>query len=129
MAQPLQPSPSQAARSLWATPPIRRRMRESCVAGRAAFFFGDRKMTARMRIVVVGNGMVGQRFLERVTAAGSFDITVVGEEPRPAYDRVQLSSFFSGKSAEDLNLAPPGFFAQHGITLHLNERVTEIDRA
>ncbi len=97
---------------------------------------------ATHNIVVVGNGMVGQRFLEELVAATKqlshpvgehaprpWSVTVFAEERRPAYDRVQLSSFFSGKSAEDLSLAPPGFFAQHGITLHLNERVTEIDRA
>ena len=86
-------------------------------------------MTARMRIVVVGNGMVGQRFLEKLPAADSFDITVIGEEPRPAYDRVQLSSFFAGKTAEDLNLVPPGFFETCGIVVRLGERAAEIDRA
>ncbi|MFM2288668.1 MAG: Nitrite reductase large subunit, partial [Pseudomonadota bacterium] len=55
----------------------------------------------RTRIVVIGNGMVGQRLLEKLTSEGNpgFDITVICEEPRPAYDRVQLSGFFSGKSA------------------------------
>ncbi|HEX8756253.1 MAG TPA: nitrite reductase large subunit NirB, partial [Steroidobacteraceae bacterium] len=84
-------------------------------------------MTARTRIVVVGNGMVGQRFLERLPAAHSFDITVLCEEPRPAYDRVQLSSFFAGKSAGDLNLVPPGFFEAHGIRVRLGERAVAID--
>jgi nitrite reductase (NADH) large subunit len=86
-------------------------------------------MAARERIVVVGNGMVGQRFLEKLPAPESFDVTVIGEEPRPAYDRVQLSSFFAGKAAEDLNLVPPGFFEAHGIALHLSERAVAIDRA
>ena len=86
-------------------------------------------MTARTRIVVVGNGMVGQRFLEKLPAPKSFDITVIGEEPRPAYDRVQLSSFFSGRTAEDLNLVPPGFFEACGIGTRLGERAIAIDRA
>jgi nitrite reductase (NADH) large subunit len=73
--------------------------------------------------------MVGQRFLEALPQDHGFEITVFGEEPRPAYDRVQLSAFFAGKSAEDLSLVPAGFFARAGITLHLNERVTAIDRA
>jgi len=50
------------------------------------------------RIVVVGNGMVGHRFLERIAAredAGRFAITVIGEEARRAYDRVNLSAFFN----------------------------------
>jgi nitrite reductase (NADH) large subunit len=86
-------------------------------------------MTARTRLVVVGNGMVGQRFLEKLPAANSFDITVIGEEPRPAYDRVQLSAFFAGRTPEDLNLVPPGFFEACGIATRLGERVAAIDRA
>jgi nitrite reductase (NADH) large subunit len=84
-------------------------------------------MIARTRIVVVGNGMVGQRFLEKLPAAHSFDITVLCEEPRPAYDRVRLSSFFAGESAEDLNLVPSGFFEAHGISVRLNARAAAID--
>jgi nitrite reductase (NADH) large subunit len=86
-------------------------------------------MSAPTRIVLIGNGMVGQRFLETLPAARSYDITVIGEEPRPAYDRVQLSSFFAGRTAEDLNLVPPGFFEAHGIGLRLGERAVAIDRA
>ena len=66
-------------------------------------------MTQKLRLVVTGNGMVGQRLLEQLCArnAADFDITVLCEEPRPAYDRVQLSAFFAGKTAEDLSLVPP----------------------
>jgi nitrite reductase (NADH) large subunit len=86
-------------------------------------------MTARTRIVVVGNGMVGQRFLEKLPAPETLEITVMGEEPRPAYDRVRLSAFFSGKTAEDLALVPPGFFETCGITVRLSARAVSIDRA
>ena len=85
-------------------------------------------MNARSKLLVVGNGMVGQRFLESLPADSPFDITVLGEEPRAAYDRVQLSAFFSGKTADDLSLAAPGFFAERNIRLQLNERVVSIDR-
>ena len=83
------------------------------------------------RLVVIGNGMVGQRFLESLVAAapGAHDITVFCEEPRAAYDRVQLTSYFGGKSATDLSVVPEGFFARHGITLRLNDRALAIDRA
>jgi len=80
------------------------------------------------RVVVIGNGMVGQRFLEQLVARGSeLEITAFCEEPRPAYDRVQLTSFFSGKSATDLNVVPEKFFQQHGVTLRLNDSVLSID--
>jgi nitrite reductase (NADH) large subunit len=72
--------------------------------------------------------MVGQRFLESLPPDSPFDITVLAEEPRPAYDRVQLSAFFSGKTADDLSLVSPSYFASSGIALKLNERAVSIDR-
>jgi nitrite reductase (NADH) large subunit len=85
-------------------------------------------MNARSRLLVIGHGMVGLRFLESLPPDAPFDITVVGEEPRPAYDRVQLSSFFCGKTAADLSLAASGFFEQNNIGLRLSERATAIHR-
>ncbi len=87
--------------------------------------------THRPNIIVIGNGMVGQKLLENLVETGAhqhFNILTFSEEPRPAYDRVGLSSFFSGKSADDLSLIPEGFFQQHDIGIHLSEAVTEIDR-
>jgi nitrite reductase (NADH) large subunit len=75
--------------------------------------------------------MVGQRFLEQLTSHMSsdvLDVTVFCEEPRAAYDRVQLTSFFAGKSAIDLSVVPPRFFEDRSITLRLNDRVFAIDR-
>ena len=43
------------------------------------------------------------------------EVTVLCEEPRPAYDRVHLSEFFSGKSAAELSLVEPGFFERTGF--------------
>ena len=85
-----------------------------------------------MRIAVIGNGMVGQRFLEQLVARGkekgtACEITVFCEEPRPAYDRVQLTSFFSGKTASDLALTSKAFFANSKITLRLNDSVLAVD--
>ena len=86
-------------------------------------------MDSKPRLVVIGNGMVGQRFLEQLVAATTrFQVIVLGEEPRAAYDRVQLSAFFSGKTADDLSVVPDGFMAQHGIQLRLSERAIAIDR-
>jgi nitrite reductase (NADH) large subunit len=79
-----------------------------------------------MKVVVIGNGMVGQRFLEQLAKRKSdAEITVFCEEPRPAYDRVQLTSFFSGKTAADLSL----FREPLDITLRLNDPVLAIDPA
>ncbi len=83
-----------------------------------------------MKIIVIGHGMVGHKFLESLSAGdmGKLEVTVLCEEPRPAYDRVHLSEFFAGKSAEDLSLVPPGFFERDNLLLKLNVRATAIDR-
>ena len=81
-------------------------------------------------VVVIGNGMVGHKFCEKLMAASSsFQIVVFGEEPRPAYDRVHLSEYFNGKSANDLGLSMAGWFdADRDIVLHIGDPVKEVDR-
>ncbi|WP_431903831.1 nitrite reductase large subunit NirB [Micromonospora carbonacea] len=79
------------------------------------------------RVVVIGNGMVGQRFTEALRARDTdrrWQVTVLAEERRPAYDRVRLSAFFDGVSAEELNLHTP----DDGVELRLGEPATAIDR-
>jgi len=88
-------------------------------------------MRVKKTLVVIGNGMVGQNFLETLVASSAYtDYQVVTfcEEPRVAYDRVHLSEYFSGKSAEDLSLVESGFFEKNNITLHLGDRAVRIDR-
>jgi len=82
------------------------------------------------RLVVIGNGMVGQRLLEELTRTPgtNLEITVLAEEPRPAYDRVHLTSFFSGKSAAELSLVDPAFFEKHGIAFHRADPAVRLDR-
>lgn len=80
------------------------------------------------RIVVVGNGMVGYKFCEKLRSRTNHEIIVYGEEPRPAYDRVHLSSWFSGATATDLEMAPLSWYAENNIALHTGELVVDIDR-
>jgi nitrite reductase (NADH) large subunit len=81
------------------------------------------------RVIVVGNGMVGFKFCEKLrNLSKEIKIIVYGEEPRPAYDRVHLSSFFSGTTAEELLIAPREWYKDHNIELHTSELVTDIDR-
>ncbi|MGW0808024.1 nitrite reductase large subunit NirB [Nonomuraea sp. NPDC002799] len=76
------------------------------------------------RIVVVGYGPTAHRLVETLAGQG-FEgrITVIGEEPRPAYDRVALTSYLSGTTIEDLTYPVPS-----GVVTRLNSRVTGIDR-
>ena len=89
-------------------------------------------MGIKQTLVVIGNGMVGQHFLASfVTGSGKdeYEIVTFCEEPRPAYDRVHLSEFFSGKTAEDLSLVDSNFFEQHNITIHIGDKAAKICRA
>ncbi|MDP2901903.1 MAG: nitrite reductase large subunit NirB [Methylovulum sp.] len=88
-------------------------------------------MSMKQTIVVIGNGMVGQNFLAGLVlspAKAGYEVITFCEEPRAAYDRVHLSEFFSGKTAEDLSLVEDGFFADNGITIHLGDKAVAIDR-
>ncbi|MFG2373435.1 nitrite reductase large subunit NirB [Streptomyces sp. NPDC048504] len=83
-------------------------------------------------IVLVGHGMVGQRFLEALAERGltaTHRVVVLCEEPRPAYDRVQLTSYFSGRTPEELSLTDAEFIAEHGIELYVGDPAETIDRA
>ncbi|WP_406469795.1 nitrite reductase large subunit NirB [Streptomyces hirsutus] len=82
-------------------------------------------------IVLVGHGMVGQRFLEALAERGltaTHRVVVLCEEPRPAYDRVRLTSYFSGRTPEDLSLTDLRFVEDHGIELHVGDPAESIDR-
>ena len=82
-------------------------------------------------LVVIGNGMVGHKFLELLLEdrhRDDWQVVTFCEEPRFAYDRVNLSSFFSGKTAADLSLVEPGLYDDAGITVHRADRAAAIDR-
>jgi nitrite reductase (NADH) large subunit len=82
-------------------------------------------------LIVIGNGMVGHRFLTLMInrgAAQQYQIVTFCEEPRLAYDRMHLSQYFAGKSAEDLALAAPGFYQENAIAVYPQDRVVAIDR-
>jgi nitrite reductase (NADH) large subunit len=82
-----------------------------------------------MKIVIIGNGMVSYKFCEKLIEKtnNQFQMVVFGEEVRPAYDRVHLSEFFSGKSANELTMAPAAWYADNGIRLHLSDPVVQIN--
>ncbi|MGH9762104.1 MAG: hypothetical protein ACREAC_14860, partial [Blastocatellia bacterium] len=53
----------------------------------------------RKRLVVVGNGMAGARFVEEVLARGGdrlYEIVMFGDEPYGNYNRILLSGVVSG---------------------------------
>lgn len=85
----------------------------------------------RERIVVVGNGMCSLRFIERLLtlAPDRFEVTVVGGELSPAYNRVLLCSLLSGDlSLADCSLRSTSWYSDGGIRLYLGRHVVHIDR-
>jgi nitrite reductase (NADH) large subunit len=85
----------------------------------------------KQNLVVVGNGMVGHQFLQSLADSGQldqFNVTVFCEEPRLAYDRVYLSSYFSGATAEDLAMGHIAVYQSWGLNVLIGEAVTSIDR-
>jgi len=84
----------------------------------------------RRRLLIIGNGMCGLRLLEELVALAPsrFDVTVIGAEPRPAYNRVLLSPLLAGElTAADVELKPEGWYAEHNITLRTGDPVTALD--
>jgi nitrite reductase (NADH) large subunit len=84
----------------------------------------------RQRILVVGNGMVGHKLvatLARNGATAAWDVTVVGEEPFAAYDRVHLSRLFDGAPLEHLALGSAELYEDPAVSFLVSERVTTLD--
>ncbi|KAK4242734.1 hypothetical protein C8A03DRAFT_39903 [Achaetomium macrosporum] len=89
---------------------------------------------ARKRIVVVGLGMVGISFIEKLlkldARAREYNITVVGEEKHVAYNRVGLTTFFEHRKVENLYLNPLDWYdsiLDGALSYHINTKVTKID--
>src|SRR5260370_16175666 len=79
-------------------------------------------------LLVIGHGMVGHRLVAALAERGGLDawnVTVLGEEPQPAYDRVALSSLFNGAVAADLDLRPH----EAAVTVLSGQTVARIDPA
>ncbi len=86
----------------------------------------------KLKLVMVGNGMAGVRTLEELIkiAPDVYDITVFGAEPHPNYNRILLSPVLAGEqSVQDIILNDLDWYQNHGITLHLGKKITQIDRA
>ncbi len=84
---------------------------------------------SKKRIVVVGNGMVGHRFIDTLLQSGRDDLDIItfSEESRLAYDRVQLTSYLTGKTVQDLAMTDESYYQTNGIRYILNEKVTALD--
>ena len=85
----------------------------------------------RKTLVVIGHGMVAHRLVQAAIERGlteRYDVVVLGEEPRAAYDRVALTSFFSAADPAELSLLPDGSYDDPRVRLELGCPVTGLDR-
>lgn len=86
----------------------------------------------KRKILVVGNGMAGVRCVEEILALSpsAFEITIVGAEPHPNYNRILLSKVLGGEGGlDDIVLNPYAWYAEQGVTLHAGKQVLELDGA
>ena len=82
-------------------------------------------------IIVIGAGQAGSSLVVKLRALGcAGDITLIGGEPVPPYQRPPLSKkYMLGEmDVERLFLRPESFYADQNITLRLGVQVTSIDR-
>src|SRR6476619_4290919 len=86
----------------------------------------------REKLVVIGNGMAGARFVEELLSRvgrDQFDIVMFGDEPYGNYNRILLSGVLSGThDPQDIFINPLSWYDEHGVTLHAGARATRIDR-
>jgi nitrite reductase (NADH) large subunit len=85
----------------------------------------------RKTVVVIGNGMVGHRFCEQLIRHDvdqRYRVVNFCEEPRPAYDRVNLTKYFDDRDADRLLLARIEWYEENGISLYVGDRAAAIDR-
>jgi nitrite reductase (NADH) large subunit len=83
-------------------------------------------------LVVIGNGMAAAKLCEELAtkALGRYAVAVIGDEPRPAYNRVLLSSLLADEvEASDIELKPTSWWRDRGVTLLYGRSVTTIDTA
>ncbi|SGY20621.1 BQ5605_C016g08108 [Microbotryum silenes-dioicae] len=89
--------------------------------------------TNRIQIFVVGLGMVGIAFIEKVLNLDQdkrYFIRTCGEEKHLAYNRVGLTEYFQHRNVEDLYLNDPNWYAEQEpdrFAFHVGEQVTLID--
>lgn len=85
----------------------------------------------KQKLVMVGNGMAGIRTIEEIIERepDMFEITVIGEEPYPNYNRIMLSNILQKKmTVEETILNDYDWYKEQGITLINDDKVEIINK-
>ena len=86
----------------------------------------------KRKLVMVGNGMAGVAFVEQLLKLNpnKYEITIIGAEPHPNYNRIMLSSVLAGDAEmKDIVLNDWDWYRDNHIMLHVGHIVTQIDTA
>lgn len=84
------------------------------------------------KLVMIGNGMAGLRTIEEILDRDPqhFEITIIGKEAYPNYNRIMLSNILQNKmTVEETIMNSYDWYAEHDIKLVNNDPVTILDRA
>ncbi|MUT66578.1 nitrite reductase large subunit NirB [Paenibacillus sp. NEAU-GSW1] len=87
-------------------------------------------MTERKKLVLVGNGMAGVRSIEHLLklAPDAYDITIIGSEPHPNYNRIMLSHVLAGTAGiDDIVINDWNWYKENNINLITGQTVTKVD--
>ena len=83
-------------------------------------------MASKLKLIVIGNGIAGDRTIEEILARGAcemFDIAVFGDEPFGNYNRIMLSAVLEGTTdAGAILLNPLQWYDEHAIRLRSGVR-------
>jgi nitrite reductase (NADH) large subunit len=89
-------------------------------------------LTAKARLLIIGNGMAGARTLEEILRRGGgdqFQVTVFGDEPYGNYNRILLSNVLAGiENTAEIYLNPIDWYSDNNVDLRAGVRVVRIDR-
>ncbi|MEW7868349.1 nitrite reductase large subunit NirB [Staphylococcus warneri] len=83
------------------------------------------------KLVMIGNGMAGLRTIEEILDRDPqrFEITIIGKEAYPNYNRIMLSNILQNKmTVEETIMNSYDWYAEHDIKLVNNDPVTILDR-
>jgi len=85
----------------------------------------------KKQLVMIGNGMAGVRTIEEILKrnADLFEITIIGDEPYPNYNRIMLSNVLQGKTTvNDININDWNWYQDNHINLLTGEKAIKIER-
>lgn len=86
---------------------------------------------SKTKLLMIGNGMAGVRTIEEILERDPdrFEITIIGKEPYPNYNRIMLSNILQNKmTVEETIMNPYEWYEEHHIRLITGDKVVSIDR-